>query len=143
MTLFWLASSGVVLISLASGNSSIRSSGTEKLKTKIQTGQKWLYKYSSDWPNDRFGRTVWPNFYCSVLPKCQNIFLQNTELFSLLYIAFFKMGTLYILRLGNVETLLSLVSSQNSQKKVKIGNTYKKKPATKHVYIWYLVYLVW
>ena len=39
----------------------------------------------SDWPNVRFGRTVWPNFYCAVRPKWQNFFLQNTELFFVLH----------------------------------------------------------
>jgi hypothetical protein len=36
---------------------------------------------TSDRPNVRLGRTVWPNFYCAVRPKWQNFFLQNTELF--------------------------------------------------------------
>ena len=40
-----------------------------------------LSRRCSDRPNARFGRTVWPNFYCAVWPKWQNFFLQNTELF--------------------------------------------------------------
>ena len=42
----------------------------------------------SDRLNIRFSQTVLPNFYCLVWPKWQNLFLQNTELFSLLYIGF-------------------------------------------------------
>ena len=57
---------------------------------------------SSDQLNVQFGRTVRPNFYCSVWPKWQNLFLQNTELFFFtiyLYIAFFKMADLDLLSL--------------------------------------------
>ena len=58
----------------------------------------------SDRPNVRFGRTVQANFYSSVRPKWQNLFLQNTELFSLLNIGFFKMAALDILSLVYVST---------------------------------------
>ena len=52
----------------------------------ITTFHLFICSWSSDRPNVWFGRTVRPNFYCSVWPKWQNLFLQNTELFSLLCI---------------------------------------------------------
>ena len=62
--------------------------------------------WSSDRPNIWFGRTVRPNFYVLVRPKWQNLFLQNTELFSLLYIAFFKLTTLDISSLAYVNNII-------------------------------------
>ena len=49
----------------------------------------------SDRPNVWFGRTVQANFYCSVWPKWQNLFLQNTIywVFQNGYLRYFKVGS--------------------------------------------------
>ena len=48
----------------------------------------------SDRQNVRFNRMVWPNFYSLVRPKWQIFFLENIELFPILYFSFSKMASL-------------------------------------------------
>ena len=82
---------------------------------------KLKYIWNSDQPNVRFSRIVRMNFYCSVRPKWQNLFLQNIELFPLLYIAFFKMATLDILSLTERwNSFVEIISDKNTVQLLKL-----------------------